>query len=102
MKIAICGVGVAGSYLLARLNKEHDVVGFERMPQQKHDSICAWGTIKKTMTELCNKVGIDFEKYVIHEGKSMHVQMNNQEQFDIGLHGLCTYDKIGLIKDGII
>ena len=101
MKIAVCGMGVAGSYLMARLKNDHEVVGFERMPEQKHDSICAWGTIKSTMTELCDKVGVDFSKYVIHDGKKMHVDMNNQEQFQIGLHGLCTYNKLGLIKDFI-
>lgn len=101
MKIAICGMGVAGSYLMARLKNDHKVVGFERMPETKHDSICAWGTIRKTMTELCNKVGVDFSKYVIHDGKAMNVDMNNQEQFQIGLHGLCTYNKLGLIKDFI-
>ncbi|HET6517314.1 MAG TPA: NAD(P)/FAD-dependent oxidoreductase [Nitrosopumilaceae archaeon] len=101
MKIAVCGMGVAGSYLMARLKNDHEVIGFERMPEQKHDSICAWGTIKSTMTELCDKVGVDFSKYVIHDGKKMHVDMNNQDQFQIGLHGLCTYNKLGLIKDFI-
>ena len=43
MKIAIMGMGVAGSYLMARLkNSEHEVVGYERMTEQNHDSICAW------------------------------------------------------------
>lgn len=96
------GMGVAGSYLMARLkNSEHKVVGYERAKKERHDSICAWGTIKSTMTELCNKVGVDFSKYVIHDGKKMHVIMNNQTEFDIGLHGLCTYNKIGLIQDFI-
>ncbi len=99
MKIAVCGIGVAGSYLLARLKDSHDVVGFERMPEQRHDSICAWGTIKGTMTSLCEKVGVDFSKFLIHDGKKMLVEMNNSEQFTIGLQGLCTYDKIGLIKE---
>jgi len=49
------------------------------------------------MTELCKKSGIDFEKYVVHDGKKMHVDMNNQERFHIGLHGLCTYEKLSLI-----
>ena len=96
------GMGVAGSYLMARLkDTEHQVVGYERSDQTKHDSICAWGTIKSTMNELCDKVGVNFDNYLIHDGKKMHVQMNNQEAFDIGLHGLCTYNKIGLIQDFI-
>lgn len=51
------------------------------------------------MVELCAKSNIDFEDYVIHDGKKMYIEMNNGERFDIGLHGLCTYNKIGLIKD---
>ena len=102
MKIAVMGMGVAGSYLMARLkDSEHKVVGYERSLQEKHDSICAWGTIKSTMNELCNKVGVNFEDYLTHDGKKMHVKLDNQEEFDIGLIGLCTYNKIGLIQDFI-
>lgn len=99
MKIAVCGIGVAGSYLLSRLKKEHEVVGFERVPKERHDSICAWGTCKPMMAELCEKSGVDFDKYVIHDGKNMYIEMSDGQKFNIGLHGLCTYDKIGLIKD---
>ena len=53
MKIAVMGMGVAGSYLVSRLKNDHEVVGFERMEEIKHDSICAWGSIKSTMVDLC-------------------------------------------------
>ncbi len=99
MKIAVCGIGVAGSYLISRLKDSHEIVGYERMSEDKHDSICAWGTSKARMIEMCKKSGIDFNDYVIHDGKNMHIEMNNNEKFDIKLHGLCTYDKIKLIKD---
>ena len=99
MKIAVVGIGVAGSYLLARLKKDHEVVGYERMTEEKHDSICAWGTIKNKMIELCSKADIDFEKHVIHDGKNLYIEMSNHQRFDIRLKGLCTYDKIGLIHD---
>lgn len=99
MKIAVCGIGVAGSYLLSRLKNDHEVVGFERMPEDRHDSICAWGTCRPKMAELCSKSGVNFDDYVIHDGKSMHVEMSGGEKFNIGLHGLCTYDKIGLIRE---
>lgn len=92
-------MGVAGSYLMARLKNDHEVTGFERMSEQRHDSICAWGTIKDTMSELLDKVGVDFAKYVIHDGKKMNVEMSDGQKFQIGLHGLCTYNKLGLIKD---
>ena len=95
-------MGVAGSYLMARLkDTEHEVVGYERNPLERHDSICAWGTIKSVLTEFCNKVGRDFDDFLIHDGKNMHVKMNNDVKFDIGLKGLCTYNKLGLIKDFI-
>jgi len=99
MKIAVCGIGVAGGYLLSRLKDEHEIVGFERMTQEKHDSICAWGASKNKMSELCDKSNINFEDFVIHDGKNLYIDMNNLKQFDIKLKGLCTYDKIGLIHE---
>jgi len=99
MKIAVCGIGVAGSYLLARLKKDHEVVGFERMTEENHDSICAWASSKSKMIELCNQADIDYEKYIIHDGKQLHIESEDGQKFDITLKGLCTYDKIGLIHD---
>lgn len=96
------GMGVAGSYLMARLEgSEHEVTGYERMVQERHDSICAWGTIKSVLEEFCSKAGKNFDDYLIHDGKTMHVKMNNDVKFDIGLKGLCTYNKLGLIQDFI-
>ena len=54
MKIAVVGIGVAGAYLIARLKNDHEIVGFERMTENKHDSICAWGSSKNTLIELCS------------------------------------------------
>ena len=63
MKIAVMGMGVAGSYLMARLkNSEHEIVGYERMTQENHDSICAWGTIKGELDNFCKKTGRNFEE----------------------------------------
>ena len=98
MKIAVVGVGVAGAYLLGRLKKQHEVVGFERSTEENHDSICAWGTTKGPMNEFAKKCDLDFNDYLIHDGKKMYISMNS-DQFTIKLMGLCTYNKIGLIKD---
>ena len=96
------GNGCCRLLLMARLkDSEHDVTGYELNPKERHDSICAWGTIKPILTEYCKKTGRDFNDFLIHDGKNMHVKMNNDVKFDIGLHGLCTYDKLGLIKDFI-
>ena len=102
LKVAVMGMGVAGSYVMARLRGSgHEAVGYERMERERHDSICAWGTIRTVLDGLCSQAGVDFSKYVIHDGKKMYVRMPKGGRFDIGLHGLCTYDKIGLIKDFI-
>ncbi|MGH9922964.1 MAG: NAD(P)/FAD-dependent oxidoreductase, partial [Nitrososphaerales archaeon] len=98
MRIAVVGIGVAGAYIVSRLSKEHDVVGFERMREESHDSICAWGTVKNTMSDLVKKCGLNFDDYVLHDGLDMRVDAG-RNTFDIKLKGLCTYDKIQLIKD---
>ena len=98
VKIAVVGIGVAGAYVVNRLSKEHNVVGFERMREESHDSICAWGTTKAVMSELTKKCGLNFEDYLLHDGLTMHVEAG-RNSFSIKLKGLCTYDKIQLIKD---
>lgn len=98
MRIAVVGIGVAGAYLVNRLSKEHDVVGFERMAEESHDSICAWGTVKNVMLDLVRKCDLNFDSYVLHDGLDMRVDAG-RNTFDIKLKGLCTYDKIQLIKD---
>ena len=102
MKIAVMGMGVAGSYLMARLAQtDHAATGYELVSAERHDSICAWGTIKPVLAEFCQKVGVDFERFLIHDGKKMRVKMGNGTRFEIGLRGLCTYNKLGLIKEFI-
>ncbi|MFQ5920663.1 MAG: NAD(P)/FAD-dependent oxidoreductase, partial [Nitrososphaerales archaeon] len=98
MRIAIVGIGVAGAYLANRLGEEHDVVGFERMREESHDSICAWGTAKGGIDGFIKKCGLNFEDYVLHDGLNMRVEVG-QSSFGLMLKGLCTYDKIRLIKD---
>ena len=98
VRIAVVGIGVAGAYLVNRLSKEHDVIGFERMREESHDSICAWGTVKNVMNDLVKKCGLNFDDYILHDGLEMRVDAG-QNTFDIKLKGLCTYDKIQLIKD---
>jgi len=98
VRIAVVGIGVAGAYVVNRLSKKHDVIGFERMREESHDSICAWGTVKNAMTDLVKKCGLNFDDYVLHDGLDMRVDAG-RNTFDIKLKGLCTYDKIQLIKD---
>ncbi len=98
MKIAVAGLGVAGSYLVNRLGEEHEVMGFERQPFDKFNAVCAWGTSRHEIRRLLAPTGIDFEKYMLHEGRTMHVDLGSK-MLKIPLKGLCTYDKHQLELD---
>ncbi len=92
MRIAVVGVGVAGSYLLASLGDEHEVVGFDHNRREEWYPICAWGTSLNTMRELCREVGLNFDDYVIHVGREMTVDLG-WTTLHLKLKGLCTFDK---------
>ena len=103
MKIAVVGIGVAGAYLMNRLSDDHNihVVGFERMQKGEHDAVCAWATCENVMAGLARKCGLNFEDYVLHNGKHMQVDMAKNETVDIRLKGMVSYDKLRLIQDMI-
>lgn len=103
MKIAVVGIGVAGAYLMNRLSDDHDndVVGFERMPRDQHDAVCAWATCENVMADLAGNCGLDFDNYVLHEGKHMRVDLRHDDSVDIRLRGMVSYDKLRLIQDMI-
>ena len=80
------GMGVAGSYLMARLkDSEHEVVGYERMREENMILFAHGVQSSHVLTEFCKKTGRDFNDFLIHDGKNMHVKMNNDVKFDIGL-----------------
>ena len=100
MKIAVVGIGVAGAFIMNQLSQDRDntVKGFERMPQSKHDAVCAWATCENVMEGLVKGCGLDFSKYVLHRGKNMKVELID-EDIDIKLRGMVAYDKLQVIKD---
>ncbi|MDA4128572.1 MAG: NAD(P)/FAD-dependent oxidoreductase [Thaumarchaeota archaeon] len=100
MKIAVVGAGVSGAYLLNRIPGEHQVECFERRPEDKWYTVCAWGTSEPFIKDMFKSAGFDFEKYVLHRGKKMTVDLGT-EQFEIKLKGLVTYDKHALTHDMI-
>ena len=101
MKIAVVGIGVAGAYLMNRLSDDHNihVVGFERMQQDEHDAVCAWATCENEMAGLARNCGLNFDDYILHNGKNMRVDLEDNETIDIRLKGMVSYDKLGLIQD---
>jgi hypothetical protein len=103
MKIAVVGIGVAGAYLMNRLASYHDnhVVGFERMSEGQHDAVCAWATCENVMSGLAKNCGLNFDDYVLHDGRNMRVDLGDKGHVDIGLRGMVSYDKLQLIQDMI-
>jgi flavin-dependent dehydrogenase len=111
MKIAVVGIGVAGAYLMNRLSDAHDnhVVGFERLPETQHDAVCAWATCKNVMSGLVKNCGLNFDEYILHSGKHMKVDLgsigskndedDDNNNIDIRLKGMVSYDKLKLIQD---
>lgn len=93
-RIAIVGLGVAGSYLLNRLSSDHDVTGYEMQKEGEFQAVCAWGTSKNELSKLMKPLGIDFEKYILFNGKEMLVDLGAEKNpRRIPLIGLVTYDK---------
>lgn len=98
MKIAIVGLGVAGSYLASRLSEENEVVVFDRLSKEGFDAVCAWGTAKDGISKFAKDCGLNFEDYVVHTGREMRVNVND-DIVRIGLKGLCCFDKKRFITD---
>jgi flavin-dependent dehydrogenase len=99
-RIAIVGLGVAGSYLLNRLGRDYDVTGYEMQKEGEFSAVCAWGTSRNELSKIMKPLGIDFEKYVLFTGKEMVVDLGeNKSPRRIPLIGLVTYDKHQLELD---
>ncbi len=86
-----------------RLGDQHDihVTGFERTPQDQHDAVCAWATCENVMHGLAKNCGINFDDYVMHDGKHMRVDLGQKGSIDLKLKGMVSYDKLQLIQDMI-
>jgi len=98
MRIAVVGTGVAGAYLLNRIPKEHEVEAFEMRTEKNWYTVCAWGTSQPFISDLLKQSGFKFEDYVLHKGERMLVDLGD-EQLEIKLKGLVTYDKHRLTHD---
>lgn len=107
MKIAVVGIGVAGAYLMNMLSQNSDlhVIGFERLAESHHDAVCAWATCDTIMSEMTKNCGLNFDNYVLHKGKQMAVDLQNEsdknKSISLKLMGMVSYDKLQLIKDMI-
>ena len=97
MRIAVVGAGVAGSYLLNRLDG-HEVECFEQRQEDKWYTVCAWGTSQPYIARMVKKAGLNFDDYVLHRGSKMIVDYGTGT-FEAPLKGLVSYDKHRLCED---
>jgi flavin-dependent dehydrogenase len=94
------GTGVAGAYLMNRIPSEHEVEAFEMRTERNWYTVCAWGTSEPFIRDLVRMAGFSFDDYVLHRGKRMIVDLGDEEM-EIKLKGLVTYDKHKLTHDMI-
>ncbi len=92
-------MGVAGSYLAARLSAKNswEIHAFDGL--SRPDSRCAWGGSKYELSKLASQVGLDYSKYIFFEGKNLKVIFEDAHEIDIPLVGLTTFDKNGFEED---
>lgn len=94
MNIAVVGAGVAGCYLSKMLHeKGHDVQVFESSQVDNHWPVCAWGASKNMLQVFSEKAGLDFDKYILHNGKVLKMYLPHDNVEYLELKGLVTYDK---------
>jgi flavin-dependent dehydrogenase len=98
LKIAVVGLGVAGSYLINQLSRTHEVTGFERYPQEKVECVCAWGTTKQYASRFAKDCEIDFSEHILYEGRSITTVVGGTE-FESPLCGLVTFNKHSLLEE---
>jgi len=98
LKLAIVGTGVAGAYMMNRLPPDVTAEAFEMRTEKNWYTVCAWGTSEPFITDMVKQAGFNFEDYVLHKGKNMVVDLGDEE-LNIKLKGLVTYDKHRLTED---
>ena len=94
MRFAIAGAGVAGSYLANMLvRRGHDVQVFEASKPDDHWPVCAWGASRHMLAKFSEQAGLDFERYVLHVGHRLRMDLPGDRVEHLDLKGLVTYDK---------
>jgi flavin-dependent dehydrogenase len=94
LKIAIAGAGVCGSYLGHMLTVGgHEVEVFESSKPDAHWPVCAWGASRHMLEKFSANAGLEFERYILHVGETLKMELPNNVVENLELRGLVTYDK---------
>src|SRR5579871_2736998 len=90
-------MGVAGSYLINQLSREHDVTGYERYPKERFECVCAWGTSKDYIRRFTDDCDIDFDEHILHEGRTILTSVSGMT-IKSRTCGLVSFDKHSLLE----
>lgn len=98
-RIAVVGTGVAGSFLLNRLDdRGYDVQGFERHREDDFKAVCAWGTNGVMIQRYADAAGLDFDDYKMFQAEEVVVDIGD-EQVPVGIDEFCTFHKSDFLQD---
>ncbi len=97
--IYIAGLGVAGSYLLRRL--ENDGFEVKAYDPRRSDYYlpCGYATNEHLLGSYLRNVGLDASRYVLSRAKTITFSGNNFQGVDFPSSGMCTIDKKRMEED---
>lgn len=102
MKIAICGAGVAGTYVYKYLTDRCFNVDIFDIDKSKLGCHCAWGVETSSFLDYMRHIQIDGNKYILKKIDRVFVYMNNGPHRlveSIGVHNFSTINKKKLMMD---
>lgn len=100
MRFSVIGLGVAGSWLARMLHLQgHEVTVYEQAKKENHLAVCAWGSSRNVLDDFCLSAGLNFDKYILHEGKKVIVVLPNGRTETMRARGLVSYNKLKLEHD---
>lgn len=97
LKIAIAGLGVAGSLLSSLIEDRFDVDIYEVKPAGFYPP-CGWAVNENEFRKIGEETGIDSEKYVMRRSRKVTF-INSRKKLTFPAAGLCTIDKLRLLSD---
>lgn len=71
----------------------HEVEVFESSMPEVHWPVCAWGASRHMLEKFSANAGLDFDRFVLHVGKTLRMELPNNVVENLDLRGLVTYDK---------
>ena len=98
MKIAVAGMGVAGSTISSLLHDSgHDLSLFDPKSPGFYPP-CGWAVNEREFCHLSQKIGLNGEDYVLSRADSI-ILSNSSRSIRLQSGGLCTIDKMRFLVD---